>query len=300
VDSDLSLYRAILDSAGDAIYAVDCARNILYWNAAAEAITGYSAEEMVGRHCFDNILGHVDDQGRQLCTSGCPLSASIADGTAREAFVYLRHRRGHRVPVRVKVSPIRDGNGEITGAVEIFSDSSASAAVHDKIRELERLAMLDPLTQVPNRRYFNSNIAKQFDDMTNAGVRFGVIMIDIDEFKQVNDQHGHQVGDEVLKVVANTLSANMRPHDVVGRWGGEEFVALIRGVSADELRMVAERLRALVEASAYPKEQGPVSVTISVGTAMARQGQNAEEIIAAADRAMYSSKRSGRNRVSTA
>jgi diguanylate cyclase (GGDEF)-like protein len=200
----------------------------------------------------------------------------------------------------VKVSPIRDGNGEITGAVEIFSDSSASAAVHDKIRELERLAMLDPLTQVPNRRYFNSNIAKQFDDMTNAGVRFGVIMIDIDEFKQVNDQHGHQVGDEVLKVVANTLSANMRPHDVVGRWGGEEFVALIRGVSADELRMVAERLRALVEASAYPKEQGPVSVTISVGTAMARQGQNAEEIIAAADRAMYSSKRSGRNRVSTA
>lgn len=287
-----------MDNAGDAIYAVDRSRKILYWNEMAEKITGYTGEEMVGRHCFDNILGHVDDEGHQLCTHGCPLSASIADGSAREAFAYLQHRKGHRVPVRVMVSPIRDAKGEITGAVELFSDNSASAAARDKIQALERLAMLDSLTHIPNRRYFDNNISSRFEEMTTAGVGFGIVMIDIDEFKQVNDKHGHQVGDEVLKVVARTLSTNMRPNDVVGRWGGEEFVALICGVNADELRAVAERLRALVEASAYPMEEGPVAVTISVGTAMAQEGRSAEETIAAADRAMYSSKRSGRNKVS--
>jgi len=290
-------YRTLLDGIGDGVYFVDRERTILYWNPAAERITGYSAEEMVGRHCQDNILRHVDDAGTALCTDACPLTHAIEDGAPRESTVYLRHKEGHRVPVRIKVSPTRDADGAVTGAVEVFSDDSARDATRDRVAELERLAMLDPLTQIANRRYLDTRLPAEFDARRTDGCCLGVMVIDIDNFKGINDTYGHQVGDEVLKIVARTLQSNMRPRDIVGRWGGEEFLLLIHDVDADALAAIAERVRALVEASTYPHPSGDVSVTVSIGTALSDEKTPAADVIKAADRAMYMSKEAGRNRV---
>ncbi len=300
MNGDDAFYKALLDDIGDGVYFVDRERKITYWNKMAEEITGYSAEDVVGRHCHDDILGHVDQKGINLCREGCPLTESIGNGNRCEADVFLRHRNGHRVPVRVKVSPIRDPSGEIVGAVELFSDNSATVATRRRIEELERLAMLDTLTQLPNRRYLDASLEAQLSESRRTGTSFGVGMIDVDLFKCVNDEHGHQIGDEVLKVVAATLSSNMRPLDTVGRWGGEEFLALIRDDSYDEVRSVAERLRALVGASAYRSHEVTVCVTVSIGVTMACSGQTVADIVRAADNAMYASKASGRNRVSSA
>jgi diguanylate cyclase (GGDEF)-like protein/PAS domain S-box-containing protein len=292
-----AFYKTLLDSIGDGVYFVDTERTILYWNPAAEKISGYSASEMLGRHCFDNILQHVNDEGSALCLTGCPLNHTIADGGPREATVYLRHKNGHRVPVRVKVSPTRDAAGTITGAVEIFSDNSADMARRRKVEELERQAMLDPLTQLPNRRYLDNRLPAEFDALRTDGCCLGLMVIDIDNFKSINDTHGHQIGDEMLKIVARTLQANMRPQDVVGRWGGEEFLLLIHDVDADSLTAIAERVRALVEASTYSHPSGDISVTVSIGTAISQSDHSAADLIAAADRAMYMSKEAGKNRV---
>jgi diguanylate cyclase (GGDEF)-like protein/PAS domain S-box-containing protein len=292
-----AFYKTLLDGIGDGVYFVDTERTILYWNPAAEQITGYTAEEMVGRHCYDNILQHVDDAGTQLCTCGCPLGQSITDSKPREATVFLRHKKGHRVPVRIKVSPTRDAAGEITGAVELFSDNSAHVATRNRVSELERLAMIDPLTQLPNRRYLDDRLPAEFEKLREDGCCLGVMVIDIVNFKSINDTYGHQVGDEMLKVVAHTLQSNMRPQDVVGRWGGEEFLLLIHDVDAEALTAIAERVRALVEASTYAHRTGDVSVTVSIGTALSEKNQSAADVIAAADRAMYMSKEAGKNRV---
>lgn len=106
-----------MDNLYDGVYFVDTERQITYWNKGAERIAGHPAAHMVGKRCYDNILNHVDENGNYLCFSGCPLAATIEDGKPREAEVYLKHADGHRVPILVRVSPIKNEAGIITGAL---------------------------------------------------------------------------------------------------------------------------------------------------------------------------------------
>jgi PAS domain S-box-containing protein len=127
-------------------------RKITYWNHGAQQISGYYSGVVVGRNCFDNIFGHVDSQGRSLCHTACPLAQTMADGDPREAFIWLKHADGHRKPVRVRTSPVRDGEGRIIGGVEVFSDETASVRVSADAARARRDALTDELTGLPNRR----------------------------------------------------------------------------------------------------------------------------------------------------
>src|SRR6478672_11885933 len=108
-------YRRLLDNLADGVYFVDLDRRITYWNKAAEAISGYSSDEVVGRCCSDNVLVHTGDDGCHLCLKGCPLLASIETGSNQWAEVFLKHKRGHRVPVAVRVSAMTNSKGETIG-----------------------------------------------------------------------------------------------------------------------------------------------------------------------------------------
>ena len=109
-------YKDLIDNLYDGVYFVDRDRRITYWNKGAERITGFNAERMLGHFCHDNLLNHVTENGVQLCFNGCPLHATMADGRSRQAEIYLHHSDGQRIPVLVRTVPIRDENGEITGA----------------------------------------------------------------------------------------------------------------------------------------------------------------------------------------
>jgi len=214
-------FARMLDSLHDGLYFVDRGRRITYWNKAAERITGFKREEVVGRHCADNILIHVDGDGHGLCKGMCPLAATIKDGTPHEAELFLHHKEGHRVPVWVRVTTLEDDEGNIVGGIELFSDRSPQEALRSKITELEKLALLDPLTRLPNRRQLISELAAQFAMLGRSRIPFGVLFFDIDHFKRFNDEHGHHIGDLALQTVAKTLSACVRPFDTIGRWGGK-------------------------------------------------------------------------------
>jgi diguanylate cyclase (GGDEF)-like protein/PAS domain S-box-containing protein len=217
----------LLDSLSDAVYLVDRDRTIRFWNRACEQITGYRAVEVVGHHCFEGILRHVDEHGRRLCFGPCPLALTIKDGTPRENRIWLHHKDGHRVEVQVGVRPVRDGRGQIIGAIETFTDESAVAATHARLAELEQLAMVDALTGVPNRRFLEMTLSSRLAELRRYAVPFVVAFADIDHFKRVNDDNGHDVGDEVLRMVAKTLSGNVRSSDTLARFGGEEFVLVL-------------------------------------------------------------------------
>jgi len=195
-------YKDILDTLYDGVYVVDTDRRIIYWNRAAERLTGYAAADILGSRCADNILVHVDAQGRNLCTSECPLAASMKDGTQREAEVFLHHKNGARVPVRVRISPLRNSGGEIVGAVELFSNNSDVIAVQERLRELEYFALIDPLTRVANRRGIEMYLHQHLEEVKRSGLRAGLLFLDIDDFKAVNDTYGHDAGDAVLSMVA--------------------------------------------------------------------------------------------------
>ena len=109
------LYRDVLDTIYDGVYFLDRQRKIFFWNKGAERITGYRAADVMGRSCADDILCHVDKQGRHMCREGCPAADVLNDGQRREAEVYLLHKNGYRKPVRIRVAPIEDASGRLEG-----------------------------------------------------------------------------------------------------------------------------------------------------------------------------------------
>jgi diguanylate cyclase (GGDEF)-like protein/PAS domain S-box-containing protein len=281
----------------DGAYFVDRDRRLLFWNKAAEELTGFARSEVVGRGCPDNILCHADVNGRARCSDGCPLEQAMATGKSDQLDVFLHHKNGHRVPVRVKVTPILDAQGRAVGALEVFSDRTARIEQAERIKELERLALIDELTRLPNRRHFDDHLSHRLAEWQRHGRPFGVLMMDVDLFKQVNDECGHLLGDAILKLVARTLHANCRSFDIVARWGGEEFSAIISDVDAQQLVLVAEKFRAMVAASDLRLPGQALGLTISVGAAAAKADDTAQTLLKRADGALYEAKRQGRNRV---
>ena len=226
-------FKSLLDNLSDGVYFVDRERRILYWNRGAEELTGFAAAEVVGRRCADGVLMHVDGEGCALCDDGtCPAAAVMRSGEPVERRVFLHHHDGHRVPVMTRIAPLRGPNGDITGAVEVFSDDSVALAAADQIAQLRQAALLDPLTGIGNRRYGEVELASRLGTLARYGWALGLLMVDVDRFKDVNDRHGHEAGDGVLRMVAQTLSRNVRPFDAVCRWGGEVICCTARSSSA--------------------------------------------------------------------
>jgi diguanylate cyclase (GGDEF)-like protein/PAS domain S-box-containing protein len=289
------MYRYILNGVKDGVYFVDTERKITFWNKAAEEITGFTADEVNGKYCFNNILNHVDDEGCQLCMNGCPLHKTLDDGEIRDATVYLHHKEGHRVPVTVHIMPIYEGH-KIIGAVETFSDNADRVRFLSSMNELKVLAYQDQLTQLPNRRYLESIIDAKQREYLRLNIPYAIALLDIDHFKFVNDTHGHDVGDDVLQMVSKVFKASIRNDDVIGRWGGEEFLAIFGNINVEELEKILERIRMLVESSSLRGED-EVKVTISIGASIVTEHDSTEDLVKRADAMLYKSKTKGRNRV---
>ncbi len=294
---DNNSYKKVVENLYDGLYIVDKDRVITYWNKAAERISGYSSEEVLGKSCADNILTHIDCGGNCLCTRRCPLAATMADEIPREAEVYLHHKDGQRVPVSVRVNPLEDENGKVIGGIELFTDLSNKEANELRVKELEALALLDSLTQLANRTYINQEICQRLDELKRSDGSCGILFMDIDHFKKINDTHGHPTGDRVLKYLAETFISNARPFDLYGRWGGEEFSGIIRNITPKGLELLGDRLRMLIEESYIIHEEQKLHVTISIGATLAQKNDSIESLIKRADTLLYKSKNSGRNRL---
>jgi diguanylate cyclase (GGDEF)-like protein/PAS domain S-box-containing protein len=288
-------YKRIIENLHDGLYFVDRDRVITYWNKAAEKISGFTAGEVVGRPCSDNILTHIDSEGNSLCAGLCPLAATIADGEPRESQIYMHHKNGHRVPVSIRVSTLTDQDGNITGGIELFTDISNQTANELRVKELEKLAFLDNLTRLANRNYICQEIQCRFEEKKRFNVPFGILFMDIDYFKKFNDTYGHHVGDEVLKFVANTFIANSRPFDLYGRWGGEEFIGIIRNVNKKDLEILGNRMRILISNSYIIHGEQRLKARISMGATLVRENDTLESLVERADSLLYASKAAGRN-----
>jgi PAS domain S-box-containing protein len=185
MDLSAGFFKEVVDNLSEGVYCLDRDRRITYWNRGAELLSGFSAEEVIGKHCSDNILMHIDSEGNRLCHSElCPAARVMGDSCTREKQVFLHHKEGHRVPVFTRVSPIRNGNGEIIGAIEVFSDISATLETSVQFERLRAAALLDPVTGIGNRRFGENGLRIKLDEMERYDWRLGAIMVDIDRFKK--------------------------------------------------------------------------------------------------------------------
>ncbi len=285
----------LLDNLNDGVYTVDNDRRIISWNSGAKRITGYSADEVVGTHCWDNILVHVDSEGQSLCLKGCPLSKAINTGKNNESRAYLQHKDGYRIPVLIRTLPIINEKGDTIGAYEIFKEDYDAGSTARQIEELGKLALIDPLTEIPNRRYIKEIIESRISEYKRYKWKFGLLFIDIDHFKEVNDKYGHKCGDAILKTVTKTILHNLRKGDRAGRWGGDEIVVVLPNIDEQKLREIASRIKILISKSSIEHVDKQVSVTISAGGTVIRPDDNMKTLLDRADKLMYSCKTSGRD-----
>ena len=220
------------------------------------------------------------------------LAALLAAGEGKAEFLSGEGSLRRKIEARALSL---GGRGK--GIVIVLSDITASAAL---LEELSTLASQDALTGLYNRRRFDELGSRDIELSRRSLLSVGVIMVDIDLFKRVNDEHGHSAGDEVLKSVTRACKAALRTYDILSRYGGEEFAALLPGSGAEESLAVAERLRACVAALVLPCEGGRVSLTISIGvySGVPAPDDDISSYLRRADEALYRSKALGRNKAS--
>lgn len=281
--------QAILDHLYDAVYAVAPDFTIEYWNASAEALTGYPAAEMLGQVCASHILMHVDDDGRPLFADSSPLQLTLRDGDIRETHAYVHHKDGHRLPVHVRVTPIRDADGQICGAVEILSDDTEWRASQETIQRLAAQTLLDALTDVGNRRDARRLLESRLNEWERYGVLFGVLTVDIDNLAGINELHGRDTGDRVLRMVAQTLRHAVRQSDAVCRWGGDEFIVILVNQTTAGLHTVAGKLQVLAESAFLDTPAGALAPTITIGATLVSPADNADTLTERIESILYQS-----------
>ena len=290
------LYFEIIENMREGAYYTDTDRHILFWNKAAENITGYKREEILKKPCQGTLLNHIDCDGNMICNSGCPLHQALTDGQQRKHEAFLRHKAGHRIAVSVNTFPFIK-NGKIIGAIEIFTPSSLVIYDDELITQLANSAMNDKLTGVPNRRRIEGFLDLRLREMALYKYKVCVVFLDIDNFRNFNNTYGHDAGDAVLKTVSSAIMHMTRNTDLFGRWGGEEFVGVYTIKDDSDTLLIGEKIRALIEGTQIKHEDLALSVTVSIGVTVAQTGDTIESVVKRADALMYHSKQNGRNLV---
>ena len=288
-EQSLRLRGLALDSVDNGICIVNrrgAGLCIEYVNPAFMLLSGHRADELMGQDLA--VLAAARESGPfpELCR------AVLRSGPARGRTQY-RRRDGHELWCELFSAALHDKDGEASHSVLVLSDTTAAVGQE---QQLVLMANFDPLTGLPNRLQLRERLDRRIAQTTRRG-SFGVLFIDLDHFKVINDSLGHDTGDELLKVVSQRLKSCVRDGDIVARLGGDEFVLLVDQTEADEcmVELVVQRLRARVAEPVELRER-TLHVTCSIGLSMFPQdGHDAETLLRKADAAMYLAKREGRN-----
>jgi diguanylate cyclase (GGDEF)-like protein/PAS domain S-box-containing protein len=300
----LSSFKAIVDYSDDAIFSETLDGTIQSWNSGAEKLLGYMAKEMIGHSMqmlipIDHINGETD------------VLAYIAQDERVDNFeTVYQHKDGHLINVSVTVSPIYDATGQVVAASKIARDISERKLAE---AEIFKLAFYDTLTELPNRRLFYErfNLAVA---VSKRSQKYGaVLLLDLDNFKTLNDKQGHAAGDMLLCDAARRIEKSIREIDMVARFGGDEFLILLSDLSADKAqavvraKIVAEKIRSALFKPYLLSVQQLDSQTItiehqstaSIGAALFFDNEiTVEDVLRNADIAMYQAKSTGRNQIS--
>ena len=277
----------VIENTPEGVLITDAAQRVISVNPAFVRNTGYSIEEIVGQNPSILSSGRHDRAFYQRMWS------TIEDKGSWQGEIWNRRKNGDIYVEWLSVVAIRNAAGTVSHYAGLFSDITTQEHVRDR---LHNLAYYDALTDLPNRELFNDRLENALAQARREGRQVGVMFLDLDRFKQINDSLGHAVGDELLKAVADILLSCVRESDTVARLGGDEFTILMAGVTLeDDVTLVAHQI---VAALACPLTFAghELRTSASIGTAIfPSDGSDAETLLRNADVAMYTAKQAGRN-----
>jgi diguanylate cyclase (GGDEF)-like protein/PAS domain S-box-containing protein len=277
------LNRSILSGLQEGVVVVDTNSRIVLANAAAAHLFG--ADELVGRSLTGVPVDLLDDRGRLLADEKLPLARALRGEETRGEVVRFVRSDGSLLWVEVHANPLVDDDGRIYGAVASYDDATVRV---ERDRRTRHEADHDPLTGLANRRALERTLEAALARAASRGRSVGVLMLDLDGFKAVNDRHGHAAGDEVLREVARRLRRSVRERDLVARLGGDEFVVVLTDLGA--VPDSVDRVEAAL-AERFPGTGGPLRAAAGVAVFPA-DGATVADLLAVADREMYAAKAS--------
>ncbi len=286
-------FRDIVEYAKDVVVVTKASPinepgpEIVYVNKAFTELTGYSLAEVEGKS--PRILQ--------------------SDETDVNEKAKIRHALAHQSPVRVtlknfskfgdaywldlSILPLKNANGEVSHFVAIERDVTEQK---DFELQLEVLTRTDHLTKILNRRAFYETSAQEFQRFKRKGTEYAMLMVDIDHFKQINDQYGHTIGDEAIKTIAKLCQEHSRSYDTVARMGGEEFCLLLPETDKETSYIIAEKLRKMIEAYTLKTAAGDIKMTVSIGVSVVKESDKEHSsIFQRVDKRMHEAKESSRN-----
>jgi len=278
---------SIFENTIEGVIVADSNANILSVNPAFSRITGYEEDEVRGKN--PRILG----SGRQDRLFYERMWNALQSHGYWQGEIWNRRKNGEAYAEWLTISAINDAAGKAKNYLAVFADITSAKRVHD---EYEFLAHHDPLTRLPNRLLFNARLSHSLSRSIRARYPVAVLMIDLDGFKLINDQYGHEAGDRVLETIASRLASRIRGEDTVARLGGDEFAVVLEDLDSEEIAI--EIAYKLIEEVSKPIEldQMAVHVTASVGIAYSSSTEkDSGALLRNADNALYMAKSAGKN-----
>jgi diguanylate cyclase (GGDEF)-like protein/PAS domain S-box-containing protein len=294
------MHRPLLEILLDAFCVVDQNNQVLDFNDAFSELCGESFRKILKIGNFCELLK------TEQCPDKCPARQVMeTEGSIRLDEIAGTSKTYPTLHMIIAAVPIRGTDGAVLGALVTIRNVSAEAELQKKYGERTEASVTDGLTKLYNKKYAEDYLLNLVKTSIRDKKFFSVAMLDIDHFKKVNDTYGHQAGDHVLSTVAQLVKAEGRETDVFGRFGGEEFIAILGHTDPRGACVFAERLRKRIDVTAFTFDGKKIPVTISIGTATFREewhlGASAEkglkEVVGRADTALYFAKANGRNRV---
>lgn len=302
-------FRRLTEDVSDVIWRADRNLHITYINPTDEKLRGFRADEVIGHHVFEMFT----DEGIATVTNIIKQrQENEADGTITGPVTFeIQHRckDGRLLWAEVLSKPERDENGRITGYHGISRETTERKQMQDQI---QKLAFYDPLTGLPNRRLLEDRLGQSLASSKRSGIFGALLFLDLDNFKPLNDLHGHEAGDLLLTEVARRLKAGVREADTVARFGGDEFVVILGELDRDiamsrqQVAGIAEKIRnRLAEPYRLSVNHGGMAgqeiehrCSASIGIRVfIGNGIDPDEILKQADLAMYQAKDAGRNTI---
>ncbi len=263
-----------------------------YWDEV-ESYLGRHSEAVLSQGVCPDCSRGVDPQRRFKSAD------ENAEETRRLNGVLQEHTGNPLLPEHVRLSKRYARLSRRLDKISKISDGFQSQ-LKDLNAVLQRDSLTDPLTGIANRRGMVDRLQAETNRAARGGKTFSLLMVDLDHFKRINDNYGHEAGDQVIKEVARLLRENLRSFDLCARWGGEEFLVLLADTTSDQATSVAEKLRGLVESQPVAYAGHQLIVTLSAGLATHDPETALSETLREADRALYAAKQTGRNKLVTA
>jgi diguanylate cyclase (GGDEF)-like protein/PAS domain S-box-containing protein len=300
-DEDQTDFQLLAEYSADIICRTGLDMRFLYVSPSCVQVLGYTPEEMMGMEPFGHVL--PEDLPGLTAVANRNLMPGIEPS---RATARMRKKDGTIIWMEISARVVRDSSTEEPlEAVIVMRDVTERKSMED---QLARLALTDGLTGLPNRRAFDQDLDREWKRTLREGSQISLLLVDIDYFKEFNDNYGHQVGDDCLRAIAIAVHGVVRTTDIAARYGGEEIAVILPSTFAPGAVEVAEKVRSAVEAlklhyQVCPDGRSCVTVSVGVGTALARDGgtmRMPESLLLAADNALYKAKHEGRNRIATA